>query len=471
MSFNSFEYFLFLPTVFLLYWFVFKRQKLQNLLLVVVSYFFYGWWDSRFLILIAFTSLCSYLTGILIWKMRQTGGGKFYAVLNIVVNLLVLGVFKYYNFFVESMVYLLSSFNVNTNLITLSIILPVGISFYTFQALSYTIDVYRGKIEPTHDIVAFFSYISFFPQLVAGPIERATSLLPQMMNKRTFNYNQAVDGIEQIVWGLFKKIVVADNCARYVNIIWSDYTNHNSLSLLTGAIFFAFQIYGDFSGYSDIAIGSAKLFGIRLMRNFKLPYFSTSIPDFWKRWHISLNTWFVDYLYIPMGGSRCSKPRWFRNTLAIFLVSGLWHGANWTFVCWGAYHAFLFLPYMILEKTKVDSSLEKITISKAVSILLTFILVVIGWVIFRSANIMEAYSYIIAMFSNGIVGGTPVSLIPYRFIVLLILIEWLSRSHEQPFVLVHKIRVPVFRYAFYILSVLFILFYAAPSQGFIYFQF
>ena len=471
MSFNSIEYLFFLPIVFILYWFVFRKLKLQNLLLVIVSYVFYGWWDWRFLILIAFTSLCSYLSGIQIGKKTETGGGKFYAAANIVVNLVILGIFKYYNFFAESFVNLLNSLGAQANYSSLKIILPVGISFYTFQALSYTIDVYRKKIEATHDVVAFFAYISFFPQLVAGPIERATNLLPQMQNKRKFNYEQAVDGIEQIVWGLFKKMVVADNCAVFVNDIWNDYANQSSWALITGAIFFAFQIYGDFSGYSDIAIGSAKLFGIRLMRNFKLPYFSVSIPDFWKRWHISLNTWFVDYLYIPLGGNRCAMWKWFRNTMAIFLVSGLWHGANWTFVCWGAYHALLFLPYMLLGKTKVDSSLERMTMAKFVGITLTFCLVVIGWVIFRSSNITEALCYLTSMFSNGAVGDTSVSLVSYRFIAILLVVEWISRNFEQPFSMVHKIRFAAVRFAFYIIAVLLVLVFAAPSQGFIYFQF
>lgn len=471
MSFNSLEYLLFLPIVFILYWFVFKRLKVQNLLIVVASYIFYGWWDWRFLILIAFTSLCSYLTGILIGKQRDTGGGKFFTALNIIINLLILGVFKYYNFFAESLQHLLSEFGFNADFVTLKIILPVGISFYTFQALSYTIDVYRGKIAATRDVISFFAYISFFPQLVAGPIERATNLLPQIQSKRTFDYGQAVDGIEQIVWGLFKKMVVADQCAILVNSIWNDYANQNSWTLVTGAIFFAFQIYGDFSGYSDIAIGSAKLFGIRLMRNFKLPYFSLSIPDFWKRWHISLNTWFVDYLYIPLGGSRCSKAKWFRNTMIIFLVSGLWHGANWTFVCWGAYHAILFLPYMMLGKTKVDSSLDRLTLKKILGIVTTFCLVVMGWIIFRSTNITEAYDYFYSMFFNGLHGESLVSLLDYKFIILLLTIEFFTRKYEHPFFVVHKINNQMIRYAVYVVAVLFVLLFAAPSQGFIYFQF
>ena len=469
MSFNSIEYLFFLPIVFLLYWLVFKSVKLQNLFLVVVSYIFYGWWDWRFLILIALTSICSFLTGIYIGKQR--GYGRVYAAFNIIVNIFILGVFKYYNFFAENMQSLLSTIGVNADFATLRIILPVGISFYTFQALSYTIDVYRGKITATHDIVSFFAYICFFPQLVAGPIERASNLLPQMSSKRIFNYSQAVDGIEQVVWGLFKKMVIADNCAKYVNVVWSDYANQNSWTLISGGIFFSFQIYGDFSGYSDIAIGSAKLFGIRLMRNFRLPYFSLSIPDFWKRWHISLNTWFVDYLYIPLGGSRCSKWKWFRNTIIIFIVSGLWHGANWTFIFWGGYHAMLFLPYMFLGKTKSDSSLEKLTFKKAVGILTTFSFVVIGWIIFRSADIGEAYNYLQGMFTNGNVGLSSISIFAYRYIILLLIIEWYSRNYEHPLKLINSIQYPVIRFAFYILAVLFVLTFAAPSQEFIYFQF
>lgn len=471
MSFNSIEYLLFLPIVFMLYWFVFKKVRFQNLLIVVASYIFYGWWDWRFLILIAFTSLCSYLSGLAIANSK-TGGGKLYAAANIVVNLLILGVFKYYNFFAESFASLLSSFGINADFATLKVILPVGISFYTFQALSYTIDVYRKKIEATHDVIAFFSYISFFPQLVAGPIERATNLLPQMLNKRRFDYSQAVDGIEQIVWGLFKKMVVADNCAILVNDVWGNYQEQNSITLIAGAVFFAFQIYGDFSGYSDIAIGSAKLFGIKLMRNFKLPYFSLSIPDFWKRWHISLNTWFVDYLYIPLGGSRCAKWKWFRNTLIIFLVSGLWHGANWTFVTWGAFHALLFLPFMLLGKTKMDSSLDTLNAKKIISIVTTFCLVVIGWVIFRAPSINDAWMFMCSIGQNwDLPSIMPISKFTLLWIALLVGVEWFSRNYEQPFRIVHKIPYSFVRYTLYVVAVMLVLIFAAPSQGFIYFQF
>lgn len=329
MLFNSVEYLFFLPIVFLLYWFVFqKKLKYQNLFVVVVSYLFYGWWNWHFLLLIAFTTFCSYVSGLGIsyYFVKRRSISKCLCAFNIVLNLSVLGVYKYYNFFVDSFIELFSFFGINLHPVTLNLILPVGISFYTFQALSYTIDVYKGKIKATEDIISFFAFISFFPQLVAGPIERATNLLPQFQRKRIFDYYAAVDGTKQILWGLFKKMVIADNCADIVDKVWVDTADTSSVMLILVAILFAFQIYGDFSGYSDIAIGTAKLFGIRLIRNFNVPYFSRDIAEFWKRWHISLNTWFVDYLYIPMGGSREGKWKSFRNTFVVFLVSGLWHG-------------------------------------------------------------------------------------------------------------------------------------------------
>ena len=365
MLFNSLEFAFFLPIVFLLYWFLTPSGingpryslfhywhvseqtalNIQNAFVLVASYVFYGWWDWRFLLLIAFTSFCSWGSGLLIGrsltrpslKGRRLISPKFWMIANIVLNLGILAVFKYYDFFVSEFGQL---FGISTDSLLLRIILPVGISFYTFQALSYSIDVYRQKIEPTKNIIAFFAFISFFPQLVAGPIERATNLLPQFLNKRTFSYDQATDGMRQILWGLFKKIVVADNCATYVDQVWTTYDTQTGSTLLLAAILFTFQIYGDFSGYSDIAIGTAKLFGIKLMRNFNNPYFSRDIAEFWRRWHISLTTWFRDYVYIPLGGSRPEIPahikdpdrykKWIivRNTFAIFLLSGFWHGAN-----------------------------------------------------------------------------------------------------------------------------------------------
>ena len=354
---------LFLPIVFLLYWFVFnKHVRLQNSFIVLVSYVFYGWWDWRFLSLIAFTTFCSWLSGLLIKnrRIKELGGDdvssqrycKMVVAANILVNLSILAYFKYANFFLESFIDLFGLFGLKPTYSTLKILLPVGISFYTFQALSYTIDVYRRKIEATSDLVAFFAFVAFFPQLVAGPIERATHLLPQFYKARHFDYSEAVDGLRQIVWGLFKKVVVADNCAMVANAVFSNAESANPSALLLGAVMFTFQIYGDFSGYSDIAVGTAHLFNFKLMRNFNVPYFSRNIAEFWRRWHISLNTWFVDYVYIPLGGSRCGKWKTIRNTMIVFLVSGLWHGANWTYITWGIYHGLLFLPLLFLNKTK-----------------------------------------------------------------------------------------------------------------------
>ena len=351
MVFNSIQFAIFLPIVFAIYWLLRKNLKLQNLFVVLASYVFYGWWDWRFLFLIAFTSFCSWGSGLLIHQtsnIKHQTSPKFWLIANVVLNLGILGVFKYYDFFVTSFA---GMSGVDASRHLLNVILPVGISFYTFQALSYSIDVYRNKIEPTRDPIVFFAYVAFFPQLVAGPIERATNLLPQFQKARTFDYTEAVEGCRRILWGLFKKMVIADNCAVYVDSVWKDYANQSGSTLVLAAVVFAFQIYGDFSGYSDIAIGTAKLFGINLRDNFLTPYFSRNVAEFWKRWHISLNTWFVDYVYIPLGGSREGRWNTIRNTFVIFLLSGLWHGANWTYVGWGAYHALLFVPLIGLGLT------------------------------------------------------------------------------------------------------------------------
>ena len=361
MLFNSLEFMLFLPIMFLLYWYVFnKNLKLQNIFIVLVSYIFYGWWDWRFLYLIAFTSFLSWLSGVLMDFIRKRNLDvavekrycKITAGTNILINLLILGIFKYYDFFVISLIEAFGSIGISLQITSLKLVLPVGISFYTFQALSYSIDVYRKTLEPTKDVVAFFAYVSFFPQLVAGPIERATNLLPQFYKQRVFDYTKAVDGMRQMLWGFFKKVVIADNCASMVNMIFDGYQEQSSLLLFIGALLFAFQIYGDFSGYSDIAIGSARLFGIELRRNFHFPYFSRDIAEFWRRWHISLNTWFRDYLYIPLGGSRCGKFKRIRNTLIIFTLSGLWHGANWTYLVWGVFHGISFLPLLLSNRNR-----------------------------------------------------------------------------------------------------------------------
>ncbi len=489
MLFNSIEFLIFLPVVFLLYWFVFDRfiskskwqLRLQNAFVVVASYVFYGWWDWRFLLLIAFTSLCSWLSGILMQKAdgqnHETRKRKLITATNIVINLAILATFKYYDFFVTEFAKL---FHISADGILLNVILPVGISFYTFQALSYSIDVYRRKIEPTKDIVAFFAFISFFPQLVAGPIERATNLLPQFLKKREFDYATAVDGCRQILWGLFKKIVVADNCAVVVNEIFADYANMPASLLLVGALFFTFQIYGDFSGYSDIAIGTAKLFGIKLMRNFNVPYFSRDIAEFWRRWHISLNTWFRDYVYIPLGGSRTTKAKIVRNTFVIFLLSGLWHGANWTFIAWGAYHALLFLPLILLGKNRkytgtIAEGKFLPSFKELCMMLLTFALVVIGWIFFRAETIADAIHYIAALCSPEI-WKTSFEFWIYPtnnagwFVIIMLIVEWLLRDKEHGLD-IKNIKYSWLRIIIYYTLIVVMFWFSGKSETFIYFQF
>lgn len=478
MLFNSIEFLIFLPVVFILYWFVFNRNlKLQNLFVVVASYVFYGWWDWRFLILIAFTSLCSWGSGLLIAKERERGkNGKWVCTVNIVLNLLILGIFKYYNFFLTSLAELIPA--INTDGLLLHVILPVGISFYTFQALSYSIDVYRGKLLPTHDVVQFFAFVSFFPQLVAGPIERATNLLPQFEKKRVFDCELGLDGCYQILWGLFKKVVVADNCAMYVDQVFATYSTQSASTLLLAAVFFSFQIYGDFSGYSDIAIGTAKLFGINLMRNFNIPYFSRDIAEFWRRWHISLTTWFRDYVYIPLGGSRVPRGRVVLNTFVIFLLSGFWHGANWTFIFWGAFNAVLFLPLILAKKNRrytnvvADNTLLP-NVKELGQMLLTFVLVTLGWVIFRSDSIAQAGDYLLRLCDFSLFSMPEIFVGTKRTVLaiaMLVIVEWITRKKAFGF------QMPVSWPAWikcslcYVL-VLVILEFAGHSQSFIYFQF
>ena len=480
MLFNSIEFAVFLPIVFFLYWFVFsKNLKLQNLFVVVASYVFYGWWDWRFLFLIAFTSFCSWGSGLLIEKYKNAPQkAKTVSILNIVLNLLILGVFKYYDFFVTSFANLF--LGGKTDGLLLKIILPVGISFYTFQALSYSIDVYRGKLEPTRDIIQFFAFVSFFPQLVAGPIERATNLLPQFEKTRTFDYDKAVDGMRQILWGLFKKMVVADNCAVYVERVFSTYQEQGGSTLLLAAVFFTFQIYCDFSGYSDIAIGTAKLFGIKLMRNFNMPYFSRDIAEFWRRWHISLTTWFRDYVYIPMGGSRVGKAKVVRNTFVIFLLSGFWHGANWTFIAWGAYHSLLFLPLILTGKNRkytnqVAEGRWLPSIKETGQMLVTFLFAVIGWIIFRADSIGQAWGYFCGICNNSLFTVPWLNLKSYYLpvvfsIFVLLVVEWLQRDKEHAFDL-SGIKSHVLKFAIYYLMVVVLFWFGGQSETFIYFQF
>ncbi len=478
--FNSFEFLLFLPIVFLLYWFVFKPLRQQNLFVVAVSYLFYGWWDWRFLILIAITTVCSFLSGILLERNEgRRSVQKAISAANIVLNLAILCYFKYFNFFGENFAHILRSLGMEADWVTLDILLPVGISFYTFQALSYTIDVYRRKITPTHDMVAFFAFISFFPQLVAGPIERATNLLPQFLAPRTFDYTKAVDGARQILWGFFKKMVIADNCAAAANIIFANYQTLNGLDLICGAIFFTFQIYGDFSGYSDIAIGTARLFGIDLMRNFNFPYFSRDIAEFWRRWHISLTTWFRDYIYIPLGGSRCARWKVARNTMTIFLISGFWHGANWTFIGWGAYHALLFFPLLMLGRNRKHTDVVAQgkmlpSFKEAWQMILTFALVVIGWILFRAETIQQAYDYMVCMVTKLHPAMPTYGKKALAFIVIFLVVEWLGRHKNHVLQLADTsavLRPRAVRWALYLSIILIILLFAGGQTDFIYFQF
>ena len=406
MLFNSLEYFLFLPTVFFLYWFVFQKDlKLQNLLILISSYIFYGWWDWRFLFLIFLSTVVDYFVGLKIYHSQDDKHRKFYLWISILFNLGLLSFFKYCNFFINSWIDFLGSFGYEQSSVwALNVILPVGISFYTFQTMSYSLDIYYKKLKPTKDFISFASFVSFFPQLVAGPIERASNLVPQILTKRIFKYKQGIDGLRLIVWGMFKKVVIADNCSLFVDDIFINYDSYGSPLLLFGAIYFSFQIYCDFSGYSDIAIGTAKLFGINLIINFKYPYFSKNIRQFWKRWHISLSSWFRDYLYIPLGGSRVSVFKKIRNIFIIFIVSGFWHGSNWTFIIWGLIHANFYLFYLFYSKyfyyKIITDNIFLNYFLKSINILFTYSLVLIAWIFFRSENISSSIRYTINMFTK-----------------------------------------------------------------------
>jgi alginate O-acetyltransferase complex protein AlgI len=443
MLFNSLGYLLFLPAVFAGYWLLGKSKlSLQNLFLLAASYCFYACWDWRFLFLLIFSTVLDYFTGI---KMAETEGHRkcFWFWLSVIVNLGFLGIFKYYNFFADSFAEALSHFGFESHFWTLQVILPVGISFYTFHGLSYVIDIYYNRIKPEKDIVSYSLFVSYFPLLVAGPIERATHLLPQIKKRRQFHYSLAIDGIRQIIWGLFKKVVIADRCAFYADNIFLNYKEMNSLSLTLGAIYYAFQIYGDFSGYSDIALGTSKLFGIDLLRNFNHPYFSRDIAEFWRRWHISLSTWFRDYLYIPLGGSKGGTWMKVRNTFIIFIVSGFWHGANWTFIVWGALNAIYFLPLLLTNNNRIHldtiANDGRLRPRELMSVLLTFSLTLIAWVFFRSPTVTDAFGYLSRIFAFDFSGGVQ-KIADQRYCVemclllaIFVWVEWNSRLKEHPF--------------------------------------
>ena len=443
MFFNSLAFAIFLPLVFFLYWFVFNKTKnTQNAVLILASYYFYSCWDWRFLFLLVFSTFLDYYTGIRIEKSTNESSRKFWFWLSIVVNLGFLGIFKYFNFFSASFAQLFTSFGFHVSPFMLDVILPVGISFYTFHGLSYVIDIYYKRIQAEYNFVDYSLFVSYFPLLVAGPIERATHLLPQVKIKRTFDLEKAKEGLAQFVWGLVKKVVIADTCATYANAIFDHYPSMNSLSLILGAIYFAFQIYGDFSGYSDMALGMSKLFGIDLLRNFNYPYFSRDIAEFWRRWHISLSSWFRDYLYIPLGGSQGGT--WFkiRNTFIIFLVSGFWHGANWTYVIWGLLNAIYFLPLLVLQKNRNNTGSLALRydwkgVKTILNILLTFMLSTIAWVFFRARTITDAVLYLKQIVVNGTFSAQYLSNERYNYEILLllgffVLVEWNNRNRVEP---------------------------------------
>lgn len=479
MLFNSLEFILFLVPVFLIYWFILNKNfRVQNLFLLVGSYFFYGWWDWKFLLLIAGSSLIDFIVSNKIENTAIKKKKRRWLILSLIVNLGALFVFKYFNFFIESFSDLLVALGFNANVSTLNLILPVGISFYTFQTLSYSIDVYRGKLKPSDDWIEFFGYVSFFPQLVAGPIERATNLLPQFSKVREFKYHVGIEGLKLILWGLFKKVVVADNAAVVVNDIFKDYGELSSPVLIFGAVLFSFQIYGDFSGYSDIAIGVSKLFGFDIKTNFRKPYFSRDIAEFWRKWHISLSTWFRDYLYIPLGGSKKGKWGSLKNTMIIFLVSGFWHGANWTFVFWGGLNALFFIPLLLIGKNRkhigvIAENSYLPTIREFISMMFTFSLVCLGWVFFRSESISHAFSYLEGILNFNDLSMSLVYFKPKLLLILfiLIIIDWMHRKSDVPFIFLDRLPQFIRYFCYFVLVYLIIVLGRFGNQEFIYFQF
>lgn len=483
MLFNSLDFAIFLPVVFLLYWFVAnKTLRQQNSLIFLASYFFYACWDWRFMFLLMFSTLLDFFTGLKMADNPDQKNKRFWFWLSILVNLGFLGVFKYFNFFSESFATAVSFFGVKVNPWTVNVILPVGISFYTFHGLSYVIDIYYDRIKAERNFIDYAVFVSFFPLLVAGPIERATHLLPQIKRERSFDYSMAVDGMRQILWGIFKKVVIADNCAQYANLIFNNSDAYNGSTLVLGALFFTFQIYGDFSGYSDIALGTARLFGFELLRNFAFPYFSRNIAEFWRRWHISLSTWFRDYLYIPLGGSKGSTWLKVRNTFIIFIVSGFWHGANWTFIVWGALNAIYFLPLMLTKNNRnyldvVAQGRYLPTYKEMFSMVITFCLTVFAWIFFRAKSIQQACGYLSEIFSSSLFeapqyAGIEKSFVTMILIALFLVIEWNGRENEYAIAKLGRSWKPLFRYALYYVLVCIIIYFGNFNENqFIYFQF
>ena len=479
MFFNSAAFAVFLPIVFFIYWFVTnKNLNLQNILLLVSSYFFYSCWDWRFLFLLIFSTLLDFFTGIKISETDDKRKRLFWFWLSISINLGFLGIFKYYNFFATSFANAVAHVGLQVNPWTLKVILPVGISFYTFHGLSYVIDIYKKRIQPERNFIEYSVFVSFFPLLVAGPIERATHLLPQIKKPRTFQYDKAVDGLKQILWGLFKKVVIADNCAEYVNTIFNHADIYPGSTHVLAAVFFAFQIYCDFSGYSDIALGVARLFGIELLRNFAFPYFSRDIAEFWRRWHISLSTWFRDYLYVPLGGSKVGTWKKIRNTFIIFLVSGFWHGANWTFIFWGFLNALYIMPSIIFKTNR--KNLDMVAQGKVLPslkelfyMIVTFSLTVFAWIFFRSDSLEKAIRFIKEIFSRSLIKNPtdrPSAFI-FFLVVLFLIVEWMGREEQYAIANMGGRWPKTLRWLSYYAMVFYIFYFSGAQQQFIYFQF
>lgn len=482
MLFNSLSFLAFFPLVYISYWTVLKNNlKWQNIMLLVASYYFYGCWDWRFLFLLAFSTFLDFFTGIKISRSENEKIRKIWLVISVGINLGFLGVFKYYNFFVAGFADLISGFGFQINPRLIQVLLPVGISFYTFHGLSYVFDIYKRRIDPSENFVNYSLFVSFFPLLVAGPIERATHLLPQISVPRKFSLESSKDGLRQVLWGLFKKVVIADNCATVVNSIFESGDYSSGSTLLIGAVLFAFQIYCDFSGYSDIALGTARLLGFELLRNFAFPYFSRDIAEFWRRWHISLSSWFRDYLYFPLGGSRGRKWMSVRNTLIIFSVSGFWHGANWTFIVWGIYHGLLFLPLLLMNKNRLNTNIVAgsrsiFSLKELFQMLFTFVLVIFGWIFFRAESMGQAVSYITGLFNKSIF-SMPLLLnkkefaISFCFISVLLIFEWVNRNNGHGLYFSNsKIPAPI-RKTIYISLIWIIIWFNGNQSEFIYFQF
>lgn len=475
MLFTSVAFALFLPIVFGLYWAIGPRRvQAQNLLLILASFVFYGWWDVRFVLLLLATTGFDFFVGIQLGKISEERRRKRFFLASILLNLCTLGFFKYFNFFSENFALLLRSLGFASNEFLLHILLPIGISFYTFHSMSYVIDVYRRRKEPCYDPTAFFAFISFFPLLVAGPIVRATWFLPQFQAGRRFEAAKATDGLRQMLWGFFKKMVIADGCAQFVDPVFSNWHSQPAAMLCAGAVLFAFQIYGDFSGYSDIAIGCARLFGFHLLPNFRYPYFSRDIAEFWRRWHVSLTSWFRDYVYIPLGGSRQGLSRTVRNTVLVFLLSGFWHGASWTFIIWGALHALYFMPLVLSGRNRRHIDLPAQgrllpSLREAAAMILTFALVCIAWIFFRAPDAAQAFHYIGRMFSAGW-GSVAVERRLWLFIGVMLIVEWLNRDREHGLAM-DRVSSRALRWAIYVCLAVVIFFFGAPPQAFIYFQF